>query len=82
MGLIFSTIKLFAFVVVGKKRGGIELCRFNNLLHCLFNPIDSLIDRNAKMSDVMCHSCLIGSQDISWQSCSILGFALGFTFQS
>ena len=33
------------------------------------------------MSDMTCHDCLIGSQDISQQLQLISGFVLGFTFQ-
>ena len=82
MGLIFvnnQTVLIWLFYA--KTVCGIELCSFNNLLHCTLNPIVSFIDRHAKMSDVTCHDHLIGSRDISWQLCSILGFTLGFMFQ-
>ena len=40
---------------------GIELFPFNKLLHCILNPINSLVDRHAKMSGMMCHDPFIGS---------------------
>ena len=39
-------------VVCLKTLCGIDLLSFNNLLHCMLNPIDSLIDRRENMSDV------------------------------
>ena len=40
---------------------GIDLLSFNNLLRCILNPIDSLIDRRENMSNVMCHDHFIRS---------------------
>ena len=34
---------------------GIDLLSFNNLLCCILNPIDNLINRHRNMSDVTCH---------------------------
>ena len=41
---------------------GIDLLSFNNLLHCILNPIDSLIDGRENMSDMMCRGHFIHSQ--------------------
>ena len=48
----------------------------------MLNPINSLVDGHANMFDMMCHGDLVGSQDISWQLHSFLGFVLGFAFES
>ena len=40
---------------------GIDLLSFNNLLHCILNPIDSLIDRRENMSDVTCRDHFVRS---------------------
>ena len=59
---LFATIKLFLFCCCLQKQFvGLNCFRFNKLLHCMFNPINSLVDRNAKMSGVTCHNHFISS---------------------
>ena len=41
---------------------GIDLLSFNNLLRCILNPSDSLINRRETMSDVMCPNHFIHSR--------------------
>ena len=65
MGLNFINYQAdLIWLFFAKTVCGIDLLSFKNLLHCILNPIDSLIDRHANMSDMMCHDHLVGSQDI------------------
>ena len=41
---------------------GIDSLSFNNLLHCILNPTDSLIDGRENMSDMMCRNHFIHSR--------------------
>ena len=41
---------------------GIDLLSFNNLLRCILNTIDSLIDRHENISEVTCRNHFIRSQ--------------------
>ena len=52
---VFNNQTVPILVLCVKTLCGIDLLSFNNLLRCILNPIDSLIDRRENMSDVMCH---------------------------
>ena len=50
--IVFNNQTVPILVLLLKTVCGIELLSFNNLLRCILNPIDSLIDRREHMSDV------------------------------
>ena len=62
--IVFNNQTVPILVLCVKTLCGIDLLSFNNLLHCILNPIDSLIDRRENMSDMMCHDHFI----CSWMS--------------
>ena len=59
--IVFNNQTVPILVLCVKTLCGIDLLSFNNLLHCILNPIDSLIDGHENMSDVMCHDHFIHS---------------------
>ena len=61
MKICFQQPNCSHFGVVGKTVCGIDLLSFNNLLCCILNPIDSLIDRRENMSDMTCRNHFIRS---------------------
>ena len=50
----FSSQTVLILLLLLKTLCRIDLLSFNNLLRCILNPIDSLIDRRENMSDVTC----------------------------
>ena len=50
--IVFNNQTFPILVLCVKTLCGIDLLSFNNLLHCILNPIDSLIDMCKNMSDV------------------------------
>ena len=59
--IVFNNQTVPILVLCVKTLCGIDLLLFNNLLHCILNPIDSLIDRHENMSDVTCRDHFIRS---------------------
>ena len=51
---VFNNQTVPILVLCVKTLCGIDLLSFNNLLRCILNPIDSLIDRRENMSHVTC----------------------------
>ena len=51
---VFNNQTVPILVLCVKTLCGIDLLSFNNLLCCILNPIDTLIDRRGNMSDVTC----------------------------
>ena len=51
---VFNNQTVTILVLCVKTLCGIDLLSFNNLLRCILNPIDSLIDRRENMSEVTC----------------------------
>ena len=60
--IVFNNQTVPILVLLLKTVCGIELLSFNNLLRCILNPIDSLIDRRENISDVTCRDHFICSQ--------------------
>ena len=52
--IVFNNQTVPILVLCVKTLCGIDLLSFNNLLHCILNHIDSLINGRENMSDVMC----------------------------
>ena len=50
--IVFNNQTVPILVLCVRTLCGIHLLSFNNLLHCILNPIDSLIERRGNMSDV------------------------------
>ena len=83
--IVFNNQTVPILVQLLKTVCGIDLLSFNNLLRCLLNPIDSLIDRCENMSDVTCrdHFAVFNwLMVVSRRSRSFLGFALGLRRES
>ena len=59
--IVFNNQTVPILVLCVKTLCGIDLLSFNNLLRCILNPIDSLIDRRENMSDVTCRDHFIRS---------------------
>ena len=53
---VFNNQTVPIFVLCVKTLCGIDLLPFNNLLCCILNPIDYLIDRRRNMSDMTCRN--------------------------
>ena len=53
---VFNNQTVPIFVLCVKTLCGIDLLSFNNLLCCILNPIDNLIDRRRNMSDMTCRN--------------------------
>ena len=53
--IVFNNQTVRILVLCVKALCGIDLLPFNNLLHSILNPIDSLINRRKNMSDMTCH---------------------------
>ena len=60
--IVFNNQTVPILVLCVKTLCGIDLLSFNNLLHCILNPIDSLIDGHENMSDMTCCDHFICSQ--------------------
>ena len=60
--IVFNNQTVPILVLCVKTLCGIDLLSFNNLLHCILNPIDSLIDGCENMSDMTCCNCFICSR--------------------
>ena len=60
----------------------IDLLSFSSLLCCILNPIDSLINRDENISDVMCHDHFIHSQMSHSIHIRFFGFPLGLQRES
>ena len=60
--IVFNNQTVPILVLCAKTLCGIDLLLFNNLLHCILNPIDSLIDGRELMSDVTCRDHFIRSR--------------------
>ena len=60
--IVFNNQTVPILVLCVKTLCGIDLLSFNNLLHCILNPIDSLIDMHVNMFDGMCRSHFIHSR--------------------
>ena len=60
--IVFNNQTVPILVLCVKTLCGIDLLSFNNLLHCILNPIDSLIGRHENMSDVTCRNHFICSR--------------------
>ena len=60
--IVFNNQTVPILVLCVKTLCGIDLLSFNNLLHCKLNPIDSLIERQENMYNMMCHNHFIHSQ--------------------
>ena len=60
--IVFNNQTVPIFMLCVKTLCGIDLLSFNDLLRCILNPIDSLIDRCENMSDMTCRDHLICSQ--------------------
>ena len=52
--IVFNNQTVPILVLCVKTVCGIDLLSFNNLLRCILNPIDSLIENRENMSDVTC----------------------------
>ena len=59
--IVFNNQTVPILVLCVKTLCGIDLLSFNNLLHCILYPIDSLIDMRVDMFDGMCCSHFIHS---------------------
>ena len=60
--IVFNNQTVPILVLCVKTLCVIDLLSFNNLLCCILNPMDSLIDRHENKSDVMCRDHFICSQ--------------------
>ena len=60
--IVFNNQTVLILVLCVKTLCGIDLLSFNNLLRCILNPIDSLIDRRENMSDMTCRDHFIRSR--------------------
>ena len=60
--IVFTNKIVPILVLCVKTRCGIDLLSFNNLLCCILNPIDSLINACENMSDVTCRDHFILSR--------------------
>ena len=76
--IVFNNQTVPILVLCEKTLCGIDLLSFNNLMHCILNPIDSLINRRENMSDVTCRNHFICSR----MSRSFLWFTLGLRRES
>ena len=73
--IVFNNQTVPILVLCVKTLCGIDLLSFNNLLHCILNPIDSLIDRRENMSDVTCCDNFICSRMSHGDRIRFIGFA-------
>ena len=74
IGIVFNNQTISILVLCVKTLCGIHLMSFNNLLCCILNPIDSLIDKRENMSDVTCRDHFIHSQMSHSDRIRFLGF--------
>ena len=59
--IVFNNQTVHILVLCAKTLCGIDWLSFNNLLHCILNPIYSLIGGRENMSDVTCRNDFIHS---------------------
>ena len=59
--IVFNNQTVPILVLCAKTLCGIDLLSFNNLLHCILNPIDGLINGHENMSDMTCRDHFIRS---------------------